>query len=155
MTVTLTVNGEERTFHGDPRTSLLDVLRDTFRLTGAKDVCGEGFCGSCTVHIDGAPMLACLQPIGVFAGSDVTTIEGIASLDQLNPLQQAFEDMDVVQCGMCFPGMVMCLSPFLEENRTPSRDEVKAAMTGNICRCSGYERIVDAVISLQLKEEIT
>lgn len=149
MTVNLFVNGEHRLFHGDPRTSLLDVLRDSFRLTGAKAVCCEGFCGSCTVHIDGVPSTACLKPIGVLEGSHVTTIEGVGSVDELNPVQQAFEDLDVVQCGMCFPGMVMSLSAFLKENPSPTRDEVKSAMTGNICRCTGYERIVDAVMSLQ------
>lgn len=152
MAVNLTVNGEEKTFGGDPRTPLLDVLRDTFRMTGAKAVCREGFCGACTVLVDGAPMVACLQPIGVLAGSAVTTIEGISSPATLNAVQQAFEDHDVVQCGMCFPGMVMSLTAFLRTNPAPSRAEVKSAMTGNICRCTGYERIVDAVMSLQQNE---
>ena len=149
MTVNLIVNGEDRSFHGDPRTPLLGVLRDSFRMTGAKPVCCEGFCGSCTVHIDGIPAMACLKPIGILEGSNVTTIEGMGSVDELNPIQQAFEDLDVVQCGMCFPGMVMSLTSFLKENSSPTRDEVKSAMTGNICRCTGYERIVDAVMSLQ------
>ncbi len=145
----LTVNGEEMTFSGDPRTPLLDVLRDSFRMTGAKAVCREGFCGACTVLVDGAPMVACLQPVGVLAGVAVTTIEGISPPAAPNTLQQAFEDHDVVQCGMCFPGMVMSLTAFLKTNPAPSRAEVKSAMTGNICRCTGYERIVDAVMSLQ------
>lgn len=149
MSVTLTLNGVERSYSGDPRTCLLDVLRETFRLTGAKPVCGEGFCGACTVHIDGVPMASCLQPIGVLDGASITTIEGVGDVDHLNPVQQAFEDHDVVQCGMCFPGMVMVLTAFLEVHHTPSRSQVKDAMAGNICRCTGYERIVDAVMSLQ------
>lgn len=149
MTVKMTINGDERSFSGDPRTSLLDVLRDTFRLTGAKAVCNEGFCGACTVHIDGVPNTSCLQPIGALEGSNITTIEGVGNIDQLNPVQQVFEDHDVVQCGMCFPGMVMMLTSFLKDNPNPSRAQVKDAMTGNICRCTGYERIIDAVMSLQ------
>lgn len=152
MTVTLTINGEERSFSGDPRTSLLEALRETFRLTGAKPVCGEGFCGACTVHIDGVPMTSCLQPIGMLDGASITTIEGVGTVDHLNPVQQAFEDHDVVQCGMCFPGMVMTLTAFLEGHHAPSRLQVKDAMAGNICRCTGYERIVDAVMSLQETE---
>ncbi len=149
MTVKLTINGTEKLFFGDPRTSLLDVLRETFRLTGAKAVCGEGFCGACTVHVDGIPMTSCLLPIGNLAGKAITTIEGVGDVENLNPVQQIFEDHDVVQCGMCFPGMVMTLTSFLENNPAPSRSEVKDAMTGNICRCTGYERIIDAVMSLQ------
>jgi aerobic carbon-monoxide dehydrogenase small subunit len=150
LTVTLNINGTDRRFHGDPRTPLLDVLRDTFRLTGAKAVCREGFCGACTVHVDGVPVMSCLRPVGLVGGQKITTIEGIGAVDALNPVQQAFEDFDVVQCGMCFPGMVMSLTAFFKENPKPTRDDVKAAMTGNICRCTGYERIIDAVMSLQI-----
>jgi aerobic-type carbon monoxide dehydrogenase small subunit (CoxS/CutS family) len=153
MIVNLTVNGDASRYHGDPRSSLLEVLRNHFHLTGAKAVCCEGFCGACTVHINGSPIMSCLQPIGVLDAAEVTTIEGIASMDELNNVQQAFEDFDVVQCGMCFPGMVMSLSAFLKENPTPSRAEVKSAMTGNICRCTGYERIIDALMSLQTLEQ--
>jgi carbon-monoxide dehydrogenase small subunit len=149
MTVILIINGDERSFPGDPRTSLLDVLRDTFRLTGSKAVCGEGFCGACTVHVDGIPMVSCLQPIGMLEGATITTIEGVGDVENLNPVQQVFEDHDVVQCGMCFPGMVMTLTAFLKSNPAPSRSQVKDAMTGNICRCTGYERIIDAVMSIQ------
>lgn len=151
MTVTLTINGDERSFSGDSRTSLLDALRDTFRLTGSKNVCGEGFCGACTVHVDGVPMASCLQPIGFLEGATITTIEGVGDVEHLNPVQQVFEDHDVVQCGMCFPGMVMTLTAFLKDNPAPSRSQVKDAMTGNICRCTGYERIIDAVMSIQEK----
>jgi len=153
MAVTFTLNGQQRRYSGDPRTSLMDALRRDFRLTGTKDVCGEGFCGACLVHIDGVPKVSCLLPIGAVEGADVTTIEGVGDLGTLNPVQQAFEDFDVVQCGMCFPGMVMTLSHFLQDNPRPSRDEVKSALVGNICRCTGYERIIDAVMSLHNSAE--
>lgn len=148
MTVKLSINGQQRTFSGDPRTPLLDVLRDTFRLTGSKSVCKEGYCGSCTVHVDGIPMMSCLLPIGELVGKEVWTIEGVGSFEKLNSIQSAFEKFDVVQCGMCFPGLVMTLTYFLKENPKPTRDEVKLAMNGNICRCTGYERIIDAVMSV-------
>lgn len=148
MSVNVTINGKTRSFAGDPRTSLLDALRNDFRLTGAKDVCGEGFCGACIVYVDGAPCASCLLPIGGLDGTAITTIEGIGDVETLNPVQQAFIDFDVVQCGMCFPGMVMTLTHYLDTNPRPSRRDVKAALTGNICRCTGYERIIDAVMSL-------
>jgi len=100
MAVTFTLNGKPRSFRGDPRTSLLDALRHDFRLTGAKDVCGEGFCGACTVQIEGAPKASCLLPVGALDGAEITTIEGIGDIETLNPVQQAFIDFDVVQCGM-------------------------------------------------------
>lgn len=147
------LNGERVAFHGDPRTSLLAVLRGTFRLTGAKDVCGEGFCGACTVHVDGEAVPACLRPVGLLEGSSVTTIEGLATPDAPHAVQTAFQEQDVVQCGMCFPGMVMSIAKLLEENPSPTRDEIKDGLVGNACRCTGYERIIDAVISLQDNSE--
>jgi len=153
MAVSFTLNGKPRGFSGDPRTSLLDVLRSEFHLTGAKDVCGEGFCGACIVHIDGEPKVSCLQPVGALDGVEIVTIEGIGDVETLNPVQQAFVDHDVVQCGMCFPGMVMTLTHFLERNSKPSRDDVKSALAGNICRCTGYERIIDAVMSQHNRKE--
>ncbi|SIR39625.1 carbon-monoxide dehydrogenase small subunit [Rhizobium sp. RU35A] len=146
MTVTFQLNGERCRLHDDPMTPLLDVLRREKFLTGAKAVCREGFCGACTVHVDGEPVMSCLKPVGLLSGCSVTTIEGLSSGDQaLHPLQAAFEAADVVQCGMCFPGMVMSLSAFVRDNPQATRPEIKAAMAGNICRCTGYERIVDAV----------
>ena len=149
MATSFRLNGETVIYHGDPRTSLLNVLRDTYRLTGAKAVCEEGFCGACTVHVDGEAVPSCLRPVGLVADCSVTTIEGLAERDAPHALQAAFRKHDVVQCGMCFPGMVMSLSKLLEENPSPSREEVKRGMTGNMCRCTGYERIIDAVMSLQ------
>ena len=148
MAVDFTLNGKPRSFAGDPRTPLLEVLRTDFRLTGAKDVCGEGFCGACIVYVEGEPRASCLLPVGGLDGTKITTIEGIGDVETLNPIQQAFIDFDVVQCGMCFPGMVMTLTHFMNENPRPDRGAVKAALTGNICRCTGYERIIDAVMSL-------
>jgi aerobic carbon-monoxide dehydrogenase small subunit len=148
MIVELTINGETRDFAVDPRTPLLDVLRADCRLTGAKSVCREGFCGACTVLVDGEAVPSCLRPVGMLAGSDVVTIEGLAHLEAPNRVQQAFIDHDVVQCGMCFPGMVVTLTRFLETNPAPTRDEVKSALVGNICRCTGYERLIDAILFL-------
>lgn len=153
MSVAFELNGESVDYHGDPRTSLLKVLRDSFRLTGAKAVCEEGFCGSCTVHIDGQAVPSCLRPVGVLDGCSVTTIEGLATIDDPHAVQLALIEHDVVQCGMCFPGMVMSLSKLLEDNASPTRNDVKRGLVGNMCRCTGYERIVDAVMALQQPEE--
>lgn len=148
MTFELEVNGERRTFRGDGLSRLVDVLRDDFFLSGAKAVCREGFCGACTVHVDGTPTMSCLIPVALLEGRKVTTIEGLGIHGDLTPVQQAFEDHDVVQCGMCFPGMVMTFSAFLSRRPEASRNEIKEAMVGNACRCTGYERIVDAVMSV-------
>ncbi|PSS60549.1 (2Fe-2S)-binding protein [Ensifer sp. NM-2] len=148
MTLSLTINGEERLFYGDPMTPLVDVLREAMLLTGAKAVCREGFCGACMVHIDGVPTPSCLKPSGLAVGCEITSIEGLGIEGEVTPLQQILEDHDVVQCGMCFPGMVMTLTAYLKDNPAPTRDEIKQALVGNICRCTGYERIIDAVLSL-------
>ena len=154
MTVELSINGETRAFAVDDRTPLIDVLRDHCRLTGAKSVCREGFCGACSVIIDGEAVPSCLRPVGLLVGSEIVTIEGVAPFDAPNALQQALLDHDVVQCGMCFPGMVVTLTPFLETTPRPTRGEIKSALTGNVCRCTGYERIIDAVMSLNDTREV-
>jgi carbon-monoxide dehydrogenase small subunit len=151
MVVRFNVNGEVRSFHGDPLTPLVDVLRDELLLTGTKAVCREGFCGACTVHIENRPTASCLCPIGHAAGRNVTTIESMAIDNLPNPIQQACEDLDAVQCGMCFPGMVMTLTSVLENNVEADRAALKAALTGNICRCTGYERIVDAALLVSMR----
>lgn len=148
MAILLNINGETRHFHGDPRTPLVDVLRDNMRMTGTKSVCRGGFCGACMVMINGAPIPSCQRPVGLLGDAEIVTIEGISSPNELNAIQRVFVEHDVVQCGMCFPGMVVTLTDFLRHNPMPSRDEVKAALSGNICRCTGYERIIDAIISL-------
>ena len=149
MRIEFTINGELQDFAVDPRKPLIDVLRDDCRLTGAKSVCREGFCGACTVLVDGQPVPSCLRPVGLLGGSEIVTIEGLAPLEAPNAVQQAFLDHDVVQCGMCFPGMVMTLTALLEINSAPTRAEIKTALTGNVCRCTGYERIIDAVMSIK------
>ena len=148
MSLRLNINGEDRLSACDPLTPLVDVLRDEFFLTGAKIVCREGFCGACTVLLDGRPVMSCLMPVGLVQGSAVLTVESLAPEGVLSPLQQAMEKYDAVQCGMCFPGMLMTLTSFLEGARAPTREDIKTALVGNLCRCTGYERIVDAALSV-------
>ena len=146
MTVTFRLNGNDSSFHGDPMTPLVDVLRQDNFLTGTKAVCREGFCGACIVHVDEQAVPSCLKPVALVQGCTVTTVEGLSYGSQaLHPLQAAFEAADAVQCGMCFPGMVLSLSVLLRDDPGADRAAIKAAMSGNICRCTGYERIVDAV----------
>jgi carbon-monoxide dehydrogenase small subunit len=130
-------------------TPLADVLRDTFFLTGAKVACGEGFCGACTVLVDDKPMVSCLVPVGLMEGRAIRTVESLAGpAGDLSPLQAAMEAHDAVQCGMCFPGILMSLTGLFEGCPGASRDEIRAALAGNICRCTGYERIVEAALSV-------
>jgi carbon-monoxide dehydrogenase small subunit len=147
MSLPLKINGEDRSSLSDPMTPLVDVLRDEFFLTGAKVVCREGFCGACTVLLDGRPVASCLVPLGLAVHGEIETVESLAREGVLSPLQQAMADADAVQCGMCFPGMLMTLTSFLAHTKSPTREEVKAALVGNVCRCTGYERIVDAALS--------
>ena len=147
MSFSLKVNGEPHVANRDPLTPLVDVLRDDLALTGAKTVCREGFCGACGILLDGRPVMSCLLPIVSAAGRDIRTIEGLGAKGEMSPLQKALEAHDVVQCGMCFPGMVVTLTAMLGSNPNPTRDEVKQALVGNICRCTGYERIIDAVLA--------
>jgi carbon-monoxide dehydrogenase small subunit len=148
MSLRLNVNGEDRVSFAEPLTPLVDVLRDEFHLTGAKVVCREGFCGACIVHLDGRPVVSCLMPVGTVDGREVRTVESLAAAGAPSPLQQVMEEHDVVQCGMCFPGILMVLTSFLRERPNAARDEIKAALVGNICRCTGYERLVDAAVAL-------
>lgn len=148
MPIDMTVNGEARRTARDPLTPLIDVLRDEFHLTGAKPVCREGFCGACTVLVGGVPTASCLTPAALVEGRDVVTIEGMSAGDRLNAVQAQLDLHDAVQCGMCFPGMVVTLTHFLDHSPRPSRDDVRAALTGNICRCTGYERIVEAALAV-------
>lgn len=148
MPLRLNINGEDRLSASDPLTPLVDVLRDEFFLTGAKVVCREGFCGACTVLLAGRPVMSCLMPVGLAEGCAVLTVESLAPDGVLSPLQRAMEQHDAVQCGMCFPGMLISLTSFLERTPNPTRDDIKAALVGNICRCTGYERILDAALSV-------
>ena len=147
MSANLNVNGEFRASRSDPMTPLIDVLREEFYLTGAKPVCREGFCGACSVLIDDVAMPSCLIACGAAEGRRIVTIEGLAPTGELTPLQASFEAFDAVQCGMCFPGMVVALTMVLDEKPGATRDEIRAALTGNICRCTGYERIVEAALA--------
>lgn len=142
---TLTVNGERRTLALEPTDTLVEVLRDRLGLTGTKVGCDEGDCGACTVLIDGKPVLACLTLACAVEGAAIETIEGVADGATLHPLQQAFDEHGAAQCGFCTPGMILSAKALLEENGDPSVDEIKQALSGNLCRCTGYGRIVDAV----------
>ena len=146
MILNLTVNGDRRSSAADPLTPLVDVLREEFHLTGAKPVCREGFCGACMVLVDGVPTLSCLMPAALAEDCEVCTVEGLAAKGTLNPIQEALEACDAVQCGMCFPGMVVTLTHLLAEKPGATRDDIRAGLTGNICRCTGYERIVEAAL---------
>ncbi|MCH7558339.1 MAG: (2Fe-2S)-binding protein [Planctomycetes bacterium] len=146
-TITLTVNGKERTVVTDPERSLLDVLREELHLTGAKYGCGAGMCGSCTVIVNGAPVRSCISNIDFVQGKEVTTIEGLASGGELHPLQQAFYEHGAYQCGYCTPGMIMNAYGLLRENPNPTSDEIVRGMNNNLCRCSAYKRIVEAIES--------
>ena len=145
MTLKLNVNGEEHTVDVDPDTPLLWVLRDTLGLTGTKFGCGIAQCGSCTVHVDGQARRSCVTPARAVVGHAVTTIEGLADGDAMHPLQQAWLEDDVVQCGYCQTGQLMSAAALLRSNPSPSDEEIHLAMTGNICRCGAYDRIRKAI----------
>jgi carbon-monoxide dehydrogenase small subunit len=146
MVLRLTVNGDSMSSTADPVTPLVDVLREDCHLTGAKPVCREGFCGACMVLVDGMPTLSCLMPAVLAQECQIRTVEGLAVNSTPTPIQAALEASDAVQCGMCFPGMVVCLTHLLATRADANRDDVRAALTGNICRCTGYERIVEAAL---------
>jgi aerobic carbon-monoxide dehydrogenase small subunit len=148
MSIRLKINGEDRVANSDPLSPLVDVLRDEFFLTGAKPVCREGFCGACMVLLDGKPAASCLIPAGLAAQREVRTVEALAPEGDPSPLQRALEQHDVVQCGMCFPGILIALTSYFAQAQTPNRDDMKAALVGNVCRCTGYERVLDAALSL-------
>lgn len=139
------LNGQDVTLQIDPSTMLVDVLRDELHLTGTKVGCNEGECGACTVLVDGLAVDSCLFPALKADHREVTTIEGLASDDKLHPLQQAFIEVGAVQCGFCTPGMIMAAKALLDENPSPDEDEIKLAISGNLCRCTGYTKIVAAV----------
>jgi xanthine dehydrogenase YagT iron-sulfur-binding subunit len=143
--VRLKVNGRWERLSLDARVTLLDALRDRLDLTGSKKGCDLGQCGSCTVHVDGRRVLACLTLAGSVDGRQVTTIEGLARGDELHPMQQAFIDHDAFQCGFCTPGQIMSAVAMLAEGAPGSDDEIRDLMSGNICRCGAYGNILDAV----------
>ena len=144
---TFVVNGQEREAIVEPHMLLIDVLRDGLGLTGTKYSCGAGDCGACTVLIDGKPAFSCLTLAVTAKGKSILTVEGLADRNKLHPIQQAFVDQGAIQCGFCTPGMVLSAKALLDENPAPSRDEIKTALAGNLCRCTGYVKIIDAVES--------
>jgi carbon-monoxide dehydrogenase small subunit len=144
--ITVRVNGKEHTSYVEPRLLLSDYLRHELGLTGTHVGCEHGVCGACTILLDGVPVRSCLMFAIQAEGHEITTVEGLAeSIEELHPLQEAFRDAHGLQCGFCTPGMLMTLLPFLEENPHPSESEIREAISGNLCRCTGYHNIVDAV----------
>ena len=145
VSVTLTINGTRRVLTLDPRSSLLDVLRDRLDLTGTKKGCDHGQCGACTVLVDGRRIVSCLTLAVMKDGASVTTVEGLAKNGTLHPLQQAFIDHDAFQCGYCTPGQLCSAVGLLAEGNAKTADEIRELMSGNICRCGAYPNIVAAI----------
>ena len=145
MKIEMTVNGEKRTVETAPLARLLDILRDDMKLTGCKEGCGEGECGACSVIMNGQLVNACMIPAMQASGADLLTVEGLGDKDNPDPLQWAFIEEGAVHCGFCTPGMIMAARDLLENNPDPSRQEVRTALSGNLCRCTGYDRILAAV----------
>ena len=145
VTVTINVNGERRTASVAPETTLLRLLRESFNLTGAKLGCDVGDCGACTVIVDGKLVNSCLMLAGQADGRDVLTIEGLATSDRLHPIQKAFEDKGSLQCGFCGPGVIMSTKALLDQNPNPTLYEIRDALAGNLCRCTGYTKMIEAI----------
>ena len=143
----LTVNGEPRQVLAEPYYSLLDTLRDELRLTGTKKGCDEGDCGACTVLLNGVPVTSCLVLAHSARDAEVTTVEGLATREGLHPVQQAFAEYGGLQCGFCTPGLIMSAVGLLEKNANPTEEEVKYAIGGNLCRCTGYTKVVQAIMA--------
>jgi aerobic-type carbon monoxide dehydrogenase small subunit (CoxS/CutS family) len=143
--IRLRVNGEVREVAAEPNKTLLEVLREDFDLTGTKHGCELGECGLCTVLIDGAPVLSCLMLALEAEGSGVVTVEGLSERGRPNPLQRAFEELGASQCGYCSPAMLLTADALLKSNAHPSREEIRTALSGVLCRCTGYSKIIDAV----------
>ncbi len=143
--LSLTVNGQEFEKQVEPRLLLSDFLRHELGMTGTHVGCEHGVCGACTVLLDGDPVRSCLMFAVQAHGHEVLTVEGLGTIDDLHPIQQAFWEAHGLQCGFCTPGFLTTLVPFLEENPDPSEEEIRDAISGNLCRCTGYQHIVDAV----------
>jgi aerobic-type carbon monoxide dehydrogenase small subunit (CoxS/CutS family) len=144
-TITLIVNGKEKTVVTNPERPLLEVLREDLHLTGPKYGCGEGRCGACTVLMDGRKTLSCVTPVTKADKKKITTIEGLSDGDSLHPVQQAFLDEGAIQCGYCTPGMILNAVALLETNPQPTDEQITEWMNGNICRCNGYTKILNAI----------
>jgi aerobic-type carbon monoxide dehydrogenase small subunit (CoxS/CutS family) len=145
VALTLKVNGAARSVSVEPRVTLLRALRNQLDLTGAKEVCERGACGACTVLLDGAPVCSCLMLAADAVGHEVTTVEGLGTPERMSPLQAAFVECDALQCGFCTPGFVVAGTALLRGNASPSLDQIKAGLSGNVCRCGTYGRVFEAV----------
>jgi aerobic carbon-monoxide dehydrogenase small subunit len=143
--ISFTVNGKSETVESHSMERLLDVLRENLKLTGTKEGCGEGECGACSIMMDGQLVNSCLVPVAQAAGKSILTIEGVGKSDDLHSIQKSFLHHGGAQCGICTPGMVMASLALLEKNPNPKREEVKEALAGNLCRCTGYMKIFDSV----------
>jgi len=144
--ITFTLNNERVIVEVDPKWTLLYLLREVLEMTGTKEGCGYGECGACTVIIDGQAVNSCLYPVMEAEGRQIATIEGLVTKDgDLDPLQKAFVDEGAVQCGFCIPGMIMSSKALLDEKEKPTEDEIKESIEGNLCRCTGYVKIIDAI----------
>ena len=147
-TIDLTINGEKYELRVTPNELLVNVIRETVGLTGTKYACGTGQCGACTVVVDGEPILGCLTLAVTVGGSEITTIEGVANADgTLDPLQEAFLDTNAIQCGFCTPGMIMQGTYLLKKHPAATIDELRRGLEGNICRCTGYQKVLEATAS--------
>lgn len=145
MIIRFILNGKEKEIDADPDRRVVDLLRDDLGLTGTKEACGMGECGACTILVDGVARLSCLMLAIQLEGRGITTIEGVGTMEALHPVQEAFVEKGAVQCGFCTPGMVLASMDFLREHPAPTREEIRKGLAGNLCRCTGYQKIVDAV----------
>ena len=152
--VTVIVNGIRFERSVEPRVLLVDFIRHELGLTGTHVGCEHGVCGTCTVLFDGEPVRSCLMFAVQANGHEIRTVEGLGTIDKLHPLQEAFREAHALQCGFCTPGILMTLVPFLEENPKPSEEEIREALAGNLCRCTGYQHIIDAVKLASQKMEV-
>jgi carbon-monoxide dehydrogenase small subunit len=146
--IILKVNGEEREVVVEPRQTLLDILRNDLRLTGTKEGCGNGNCGTCTVLLDGKAVSSCLILAIEVEGQEITTIEGLVKAGEIHPLQKAFIEEGAIQCGYCSPGMILTAKAFLDANPHPTEAEARQPISGNLCRCTGYDKIVRAILKV-------
>lgn len=143
--IELKINGTPHSLAVEPQKTLLEVLRENLGYTGTKLACGSGDCGACTVIVDGRAVLACLTLAVEAQGTEIVTIEALGTDNQLDPLQQSFVDCGAIQCGFCTPGMILSAKALLDKNAKPAKEEIRAAIAGNLCRCTGYAKIVEAI----------